>query len=214
MKTEQISMVTQIEDQKHWLKTDIEAGEDDYTSTEIIGKDGEKKLLVVKQSCIINNKTIVEKEEREKSEKKQKNWKRWLSTLQTLFFWKRSVNTDEENAKEKKTAASIQRYARCDSEEVLGQLKANLLGLITDEVIHRLARDGKNDLPAIKPAAWYTMLIAATLHPFNILLMTMGIISVAVPGQGPDTIIFVSVMVVISTAIRFSQGKLSNSAHS
>lgn len=187
MKTEQFPQVVQIEDQDLCPQANFEIGDEDYSFTETIGKDGEEERKAFEQ------------------EQRQKHWKKLLGTLQTLFFWKRSVNTVEENAKEKKTAASIQRYARCDSKEVLGELKANILGLTSDEAVHRMARDGKNSLPAIKPTAWYTMLITATLHPFNILLMTMGIISVAVPGQGPDMIIFVSVMVVISTAIRFSQ---------
>ncbi|KAG2183744.1 hypothetical protein INT43_006755 [Umbelopsis isabellina] len=185
MKSEQTPKVVQIEDQNHWPQVEFEAGNDDYSFTGTVGKD--------------------EKEERKESVKEQKNWKRWLGNLQTVFFWNRSVNTDEENAKEKKTAASIQHYARCDSKELLCQLKTNILGITSDEAVHRLACNGRNDVPAIKPIPWYTMLMTAILHPFNILLMTMGIISVAVPGQGPDMMIFVSVMVVISTAIRFSQ---------
>lgn len=125
-----------------------------------------------------------------------------------LFFWSRSMDIEEENAAEKLASAAIEKFSNHNAYEALCEIGSRSTGLNETEVNHRLLRDGLNRLPTVKPKPWYTLLIVAILHPFNVLLMTMGIISVAVPGNGPVTIIFASIMVILSTSIRFSQGMI------
>lgn len=132
--------------------------------------------------------------------------KKCKETLIMLFYWNRSIDTEEENEAEKSASTLIQKYSNYDTYQVLCEVGSRGTGLNENEVKNRLLRDGMNSLPTVKPKPWYTLLIIAILHPFNILLMTMGIISVAVPGNGPTTIIFTAVMVFLSTCIRFSQG--------
>jgi len=131
--------------------------------------------------------------------------KKCKETLIMLFYWNRSIDTEEENEAEKSASTLIQKYSNYDTYQVLCEVGSRGTGLNENEVKNRLLRDGMNSLPTVKPKPWYTLLIIAILHPFNILLMTMGIISVAVPGNGPTTIIFTAVMVFLSTCIRFSQ---------
>ncbi|KAK9717570.1 hypothetical protein K7432_006077 [Basidiobolus ranarum] len=62
---------------------------------------------------------------------------------------------------------------------------------------------GNNTIVANKPVQWYTIVFHATVHPFNILLMILGIFSGATGSI--DTTIIMIVMIVISVILRTVQ---------
>lgn len=76
-----------------------------------------------------------------------------------------------------------------------------------EEVEHLQALHGKNVLAFQQPLTWYRVLLQSVAHPFNALLAVLATISGAT--QDYYTLTLLLLMVVLSIALRFVQGKHS-----
>ncbi|WP_394772459.1 HAD-IC family P-type ATPase, partial [Mucilaginibacter sp.] len=92
-------------------------------------------------------------------------------------------------------------------------------GLNKTEVINKKGKFGLNEIQHEKAPAWYVQLFQAFLNPFIAVLIILAGVSfvmdvlMAAPGEGDyKTVIVVSVMVMLSSLLRFWQEYTSNRA--
>jgi len=94
--------------------------------------------------------------------------------------------------------------------EVLARLQSRADGLDTAEAARRLLRDGPNDVAHEAPVPEWLHLWRCYLNPFNLLLTALAVLSF-VSADAKATVV-ISVMVVLSTVIRFVQEGRSHRA--
>ncbi|KAG0214569.1 magnesium-translocating P-type ATPase [Mortierella sp. GBAus27b] len=87
---------------------------------------------------------------------------------------------------------------------------AGPLPLSVEEVERRRAKYGRNVISYGNELTWYTLLVHASVHPFNILLIILAIATILTGSLSGGIIMFV--MVFISTVLRFWQEWKSASA--
>lgn len=97
-----------------------------------------------------------------------------------------------------------------DKEELFIDLKTHSDGLYEDEVDSRLQKYGINELNHEKPLQWWQHLWYCYKNPFNILLTILAII--AALTEDTEGTIIISIMVILSTLLRFWQEAKSNKA--
>ncbi|ODN01508.1 Magnesium-transporting ATPase, P-type 1 [Orchesella cincta] len=77
------------------------------------------------------------------------------------------------------------------------------LPLTSDEAAELLLKHGPNTIVTEKRIAWYMILLQALFHPFNVLLIIIAISSLV--ADELSTTVIISVMILISTSLRFYQ---------
>ncbi len=97
-----------------------------------------------------------------------------------------------------------------EAAEVLARLQSHPDGLDTAEATRRLARDGPNDVAHEQPVPAWLHLWRCYLNPFNLLLTALAVLSF-ISADAKATVV-ISVMVALSTVIRFVQEGRSHRA--
>ncbi|HEY6281432.1 MAG TPA: magnesium-translocating P-type ATPase [Burkholderiales bacterium] len=100
--------------------------------------------------------------------------------------------------------------ARNNTVTVLVSVRSSLNGLNEDEAQSRLKEHGLNEVAHEKPATWYRQLWHAYNNPFNLLLT--GLASVSFVTEDMKATSILSVMVVLSSLLRFVQEYRSSKA--
>ena len=105
---------------------------------------------------------------------------------------------------------ALARVAWLDADAALAELQTSRAGLRDAEVELRRERFGRNEVAHEKPPAWYAQLGHAFANPFNILVTTLAVVSAATGDT--KAVVVVSLMVILSTGLRFAQEFRSNRA--
>jgi Mg2+-importing ATPase len=127
---------------------------------------------------------------------------------------KQALGTDKISAADK-----LRKAAKSDKGLLYAMLSSHETGLNTDEVEAKQEQYGLNEVAHEKAPAWYVQLFQAFLNPFIGVLIVLAAVSlvmdvVLAPPGGADykTVIVVTVMVLLSSLLRFSQEYRSNIA--
>ena len=100
--------------------------------------------------------------------------------------------------------------AREEPAEALARLQSQADGLDAAEATRRLARDGPNEVQHEPPLPGWLRLWRCYLNPFNLLLTALALLSF-LSGDSKATVV-ISIMVTLSTSIRFVQEGRSHRA--
>ena len=116
-------------------------------------------------------------------------------------------------------AGKLKNAAKAQKDQLLGILDADESGLTNEEVSKRQDEFGLNEIAHEKAPAWYLQLLQAFINPFIGILIVIAIVSLitdvflAKPeDRDYKTVIVVSVMVLLSSLLRFWQEFRSNRA--
>ena len=103
--------------------------------------------------------------------------------------------------------------------ECYAVLESHPDGLTVDEAQERRAQYGRNEVHHEKAASWYRQLVQAFINPFIGILVVIALVSMimdvwmAPPGEADyKTVTVVSIMILVSTLLRFFQEFRSNRA--
>ncbi len=86
---------------------------------------------------------------------------------------------------------------------LLSEVKTTIAGISEEERAHRLQMNGFNVVTDDNTPTWYFMLFKALTHPFNLLLITLSIITISTGDPIGFTVLIV--MVLLSVTVRFTQ---------
>ncbi|KAK7204108.1 transmembrane protein [Myxozyma melibiosi] len=127
-------------------------------------------------------------------------WEDLKAWTNNVLFGK-TANLTKSSEEEHRVASKLREVAALDRDEVLKRFDTGYNGLPSAEALSRLNKFGRNELEsgALKP--WYSIIFQGLIHPFNVLLMVLGILAIAV-AEDPTTFYFVLVMVVVSVGLR------------
>lgn len=110
-------------------------------------------------------------------------------------------------------------FAMYDAEECLGKLDTTFGGLEAVEAENRLLQTGLNEIETDKPPAWYVQLFNSFITPFNGVLIAVALVAFFTDiwllnrdTRDYKTVIMVSMMILLSSLIRFWQEYRSNKA--
>ena len=116
-------------------------------------------------------------------------------------------------------AKKIKSISRSDASKYFELLDSNVNGLNADQVAAKRAIYGLNEISHEQAQAWYVQLLLSFIFPFNAVLVTIAVVSYmtdvvfASPADRDyKTIILLSVMILLSSLIRFWQEFRSNKA--
>ncbi|KAK9477703.1 hypothetical protein V1514DRAFT_357980 [Lipomyces japonicus] len=128
------------------------------------------------------------------------DFKIWASNV--LFG--KTANLKKTSEEERKIAAVLRETAAQDVDSILKRFDTGFNGITSTEASERLTKYGRNELSsaAIKP--WYIVVLQGIIHPFNVLLMILGILAISV-AEDPTTFYFVLVMVILSVILQSYQ---------
>jgi Mg2+-importing ATPase len=128
-------------------------------------------------------------------------------------------NSNTQNSFDAGAATKLKNAARTEKEFFFLMFDTNESGLTSDEVSKRQQKFGLNEIAHDKAPAWYVQLFQAFLNPFIGILIALAIVSLitdvflAAPrDRDYKTVIVVSVMVLLSSLLRFWQEFRSNNA--
>ncbi|KAK9384280.1 hypothetical protein V1515DRAFT_624484 [Lipomyces mesembrius] len=123
--------------------------------------------------------------------------KAWLHGI----FFRKAVNLNKTSVDERRIAAALRQTASLDVGGILNRFETDFCG-ITDVVARkRLAEYGKNELASAVLKPWYVIVFQGIIHPFNVLLMVLGILAITFADE-PTTFYFVMAMVILSVDLR------------
>ena len=105
---------------------------------------------------------------------------------------------------------ALLKVAQCEPAAALASLQSQADGLDAAEAARRLARDGPNEVAHEPPLPGWLHLWRCYLNPFNVLLTVLAVLSF-VSADAKATVV-ISVMVALSTVIRFVQEGRSHRA--
>lgn len=125
-------------------------------------------------------------------------------------LWKRETMTPTVSAREKATLNNLEDWARLPPEHAVKKLNSSVEGLESSDAARVLAKHGLNELSNVKPPSWWWLLLSAIPNTFNILLVILGIISIATGDDATFGILLI--MVALSVGLRFFQELKSNRA--
>ena len=115
--------------------------------------------------------------------------------------------------------AELRKATSVNSDVFFQMFQSNSNGLSESEVVAKRKLYGANEIAHEKAPSWYSQLFQAFLNPFIAVLIILAIISfimdvlLAPPGEADyKTVIVVSVMVLLSSLLRFWQEFTSNRA--
>ena len=131
-----------------------------------------------------------------------------------------SANNGNGNATQESASSTLlKKIAAKEKPEILMLLESRDSGLNELEVEAKFDTEGQNEVVHEKAPPWYMQLLGAFANPFIIVLLVLAFISLImdVMRQEPEnrdykTVIVISVMVFLSTFIRFLQEYRSNVA--
>lgn len=121
------------------------------------------------------------------------------------FFRSKKHNHSPQALQEtnKLIAEELAKAAKEPLEELYKKLKTSDKGLTEKEAKSRLRKEGPNTVEHEKEPSWYMMLLKNFIDPFNVLLITLSLISYFLKDIDATIIIFS--MVTISVIMRFFQ---------
>ncbi len=104
-----------------------------------------------------------------------------------------------------------------DNDTFLSLLGSNMNGLTEDQVKEKQEQFGLNEIWHEKAPSWFKQLLHSFLFPFNGVLVTIAVISYVTGVINPEdrdykTIILLTIMILLSSLIRFWQEFRSNQA--
>jgi P-type Mg2+ transporter len=136
-----------------------------------------------------------------------------------LVSLSRGMNDRLGNDFDQAAAARLRTVARADKATCFTILESRDTGLTDAQVHDRLQEFGPNEVVHEKAPAWYIQLLQAFVNPFIGILIVIAIVSLitdvflAAPGDRDyKTLIVVSIMVMLSSLLRFWQEFRSNQA--
>ena len=129
-----------------------------------------------------------------------------IQSLKSRFFSKKKNAHDADQT----ISASLIRYSQKPIEDIYKELKTSINGLDERRAKARLKKYGPNEIAHEKPPTWYFLLLNNFTNPFVVLMMVLGIVSFFL--QQYDSVVIISVMVILSVFIRFIQEFKSNNA--
>lgn len=122
-------------------------------------------------------------------------------------------------AAENPATLRLKKYSAASNDELLQLLDTNPLGISNDEAEERQEQHGLNEVVHEKVAPWYVQLVQAFIDPFMGVLAILAAVSLVtdVILQTPEnrdykTVIVISVIMLLSSFIRFWQEFKSNVA--
>lgn len=123
--------------------------------------------------------------------------------------------------KEKVLIENLIKYGRMNNKDLYREFETNIHGISMDEGEKRIEEYGYNEVVHEKPTPWYLELIKSFINPFNLVLITLAIVSVftdvilvAKEDRSYKTIIVILTMVTISALLKFFQERKSEEATS
>ncbi|RUP48295.1 transmembrane protein [Jimgerdemannia flammicorona] len=122
----------------------------------------------------------------------------------------RITEKERSSEAESRIGEALKEYSRLDPSIAMTKLASSYNGLTSTQVSERLLQYGPNLISSVKPPTWYKLLFQAIVHPFNILLTILAVISVT--NGDPYTCSVMLIMVVLSSALRFFQEMKSTKA--
>jgi Mg2+-importing ATPase len=125
----------------------------------------------------------------------------------------------KENEFDTVAAERLRAAAKANKAALFSLMESRETGLTGDEVAEKQKVSGTNEVAHEKAPAWYVQLLQAFLNPFIGVLIVIALVSLitdvymAAPGDRDfKTIIVVSIMVMLSSLLRFWQEFRSNTA--
>src|SRR5665647_45770 len=123
------------------------------------------------------------------------------------------------NGIDEEVAAKLKNASRNDSKFSFGQFESCAEGLSVEQAEEKLKEFGLNEVHHEKAPSWFKQLLHSFIFPFNAVLVVIAIISyitdvlIANPeDRDYKTIILLSIMILLSSLIRFWQEFRSNKA--
>ncbi|KAK9451582.1 uncharacterized protein V1518DRAFT_443655 [Limtongia smithiae] len=135
------------------------------------------------------------------------DFKIWLNDI--LFG--KSANLSKTSEQEHRIASALFEVAHLDYDNVLKRFDTDFNGLTASDAAKRLEEYGRNELESAALKPWYLIIFQGLIHPFNILLMILGILAISV-AEDPTTFYFVLVMVIVSVGLRSYEEMKSQSS--
>lgn len=125
-----------------------------------------------------------------------------------MLFKKRKKSSQNSNHQD--ITKSLLDFARKPLNEIFKLLKTSEKGLTQNVAQARRRVYGLNEIAHDRPPTWYELLLNNFKNPFTVVLIILAIVSYFVKEE--DAVIIISIMVVLSVAIRFVQEMRSNLA--
>ncbi|MGG7178542.1 magnesium-translocating P-type ATPase [Clostridium paraputrificum] len=123
--------------------------------------------------------------------------------------------------KEKTLTNNLINYGKMNNEELYRSLRTNIEGISTNEAKERIEKYGHNEVAHEKAKPWYVKLIMSFINPFNLVLITLAIVSTftdVILASKEDrsfmTVSIILIMVTISAVLQFIQEGKSEEATS
>lgn len=123
------------------------------------------------------------------------------------------------NGIDEEVAAKLKNASRNDSEFSFGQFESSAEGLSVEQAEEKLKEFGLNEVHHEKAPSWLSQLLHSFIFPFNAVLVVIAIISYITDvlitnpvDRDYKTIILLSIMILLSSLIRFWQEFRSNKA--
>ncbi|HEV3414926.1 MAG TPA: magnesium-translocating P-type ATPase [Puia sp.] len=131
----------------------------------------------------------------------------------------RTGNDKLSNEVDLSAATKLKNTARAERGYLFAMLDTQESGLKENQVLEKRGKFGLNEISHEKAPAWYVQLFQAFVNPFIAILIVIAIVSLitdvflAAPGDRDyKTLIVVSIMVMLSSLLRFWQEYRSNQA--
>ncbi|KAK9236373.1 hypothetical protein V1525DRAFT_457676 [Lipomyces kononenkoae] len=102
---------------------------------------------------------------------------------------------------ERRIASALRETVSLDVDSILKRFETDFCGITDSVATKRLAEYGKNELESAVLKSWYAIVFQGIIHPFNVLLLLLGILAITFANQ-PTTFYFVLAMVVLSVGLR------------
>eukprot|EP01040_Poterioochromonas_malhamensis_P019035 gene19035-22386_t len=114
-----------------------------------------------------------------------------------------SSKPNSQEAKLSEMRAYYHKMSTASIPALLSEVKTTIAGISEEERALRLQVNGFNVVTDDNTPTWYFMLFKALTHPFNILLITLSIITISTGDPIGFTVLIV--MVLLSVTVRFTQ---------
>ncbi|KAK9454531.1 hypothetical protein V1511DRAFT_396373 [Dipodascopsis uninucleata] len=124
-------------------------------------------------------------------------WKDWASRV----MFGKTANLQKSSEEERKVSKALRETANLEVSEIFKQYDTCISGISASEASKRLTQYGRNELSTAALKSWWYIIFEGMVHPFNILLLILGILAISV-AEDPTTFYFVLVMVIVSVGLR------------
>ncbi|KAK9471900.1 uncharacterized protein V1510DRAFT_436848 [Dipodascopsis tothii] len=120
--------------------------------------------------------------------------------LNNILFGK-TADLAKNNEEEHKIALELRKTSDLDVDAILKDYDTSFSGISAYEASARLDEYGRNELASAVLKPWYLIIFQGLIHPFNILLMILGVLAISV-AEDATTFYFVLAMVIVSVGLR------------